>query len=602
MHLWQAIKNASNIGFGLRIVWQSSRRLTLLSACLIVLESLPPLASLYLMKLILDQVTAGLTGGAALSTEAVLPLIVLAGVVALVETVLRIGQTLVSEHQAEVVIDHLQNRLHAKAVTLDLEHYEDPRYYDLLYLAQMQALSRPLTMLNRLLQVGRSGLSLLLLAGLLVSLYWWVALVLLVAAVPGVLVRLHYGQRLYQWQQARTATERLAQYFNYLLSDAAFAKENRLFATGSIFRGRYQAARAQLRQEKLRIASRRSLAEAAAQVSTIVAGFSLFGVVVNEALSGRISIGDVVMYFQAFRLAQGYLTAILGSTTALYEDGLFLSRVRAVLALESKVAEPATPQPMPQPIQHGIIFEGVSFRYPNREHDVLTDIDLTLRPGEVIALVGENGAGKTSLIKLLCRLYDPTAGRITLDGVDLRQFSTVDLRRQFSVIFQDYARYDLSARENIWFGNTTLDSGDERIIAAAQASGAHEPISRLSQGYDHRLGIIFEGSAQLSIGEWQKVALARAFVGDAQILVLDEPTSSMDAQAEYDIFEKFREVIHGKTAILISHRLSTVQMADRIYVLEHGRIVESGSHAELIERAGRYAELYTMQAQNYRQD
>jgi ATP-binding cassette subfamily B protein len=294
------------------------------------------------------------------------------------------------------------------------------------------------------------------------------------------------------------------------------------------------------------------------------------------------------------------LQTIFSNMAALYEDSLFLSQVQTVLALEPKVAEPPQPVAVPQPMQTGLTFENVTFRYPRRENDVLSNVNLTLNPGEIIALVGENGAGKTSLIKLLCRLYDPTAGKITLDGVDLRDFDTTALRRQFSVIFQDYARYDMSARDNIWFGNSQLSPDDDGIIGAAKESGAHEPISRLKDGYDNILGTLFEGGAQLSMGEWQKVALARAFLSDAQIVVLDEPTSWMDAKAEYEVFEKFRDVMQNKTAILISHRLSTVRMADRIYVLDGGKIVETGTHDDLIQKNGTYAQLYEIQAQNYR--
>jgi ATP-binding cassette subfamily B protein len=306
------------------------------------------------------------------------------------------------------------------------------------------------------------------------------------------------------------------------------------------------------------------------------------------------------MYFQAFQRVQGFLQGILGSLAGLYEDNLFLSNLYEFLDLKRTVIEPVQPKSVPRPMQKGIALDHVSFQYPGGARRVIEDISLTIRPGEVVALVGENGSGKTTLMKLLCRLYDPTDGTITLDGVDLRQFETNALRHEISIIFQDYAHYHLSARENIWFGNTALPPDTERVITAAQNSGAHTVISSLPHGYDTILGKRFADGEELSIGEWQKVALARAFMRDSQIIVLDEPTSSMDAKAEYEVFQSFRQLVSGRTAILISHRFSTVRMADRIFVLKHGRIIEGGTHDELICAQGTYARLFEMQAQHYR--
>lgn len=297
---------------------------------------------------------------------------------------------------------------------------------------------------------------------------------------------------------------------------------------------------------------------------------------------------------------QGFLHLLLASLAQLYEDNLFLSNLYEFLDLKRTVKEPAEPSPVPQPMQRGIVVDHVSFQYPEGSRKVLEDISLNINPGEVVALVGENGSGKTTLIKLLCRLYDPTSGTITFDGMDLRQFETKALRREIAIIFQDYAHFHLTARENIWFGNTDLAPDDERIMAAARRAGADEVIRALPQGYETILGKRFAAGEELSVGEWQKVALARAFMRDAQIIVLDEPTSSMDAKAEYEAFQNFHQLVRGRTAILISHRFSTVRMADRIYVLEQGHVSESGSHDELLRQKGTYARLFEMQAHHYR--
>ena len=306
------------------------------------------------------------------------------------------------------------------------------------------------------------------------------------------------------------------------------------------------------------------------------------------------------MCYHAFQRGQSQLRQVLARLADLYEDNLFLANFTDFVELRPRVVEPARPRPVPQPIRHGIVFENVSFQYPTGTAQVLRGVSLAIRPGEHVALVGENGAGKTTLVKLLCRLYDPSAGRITIDGIDLRHFSTCQLRRHIAAVFQDYTKYHLTARENIWLGDVDLPPRDERILAAARQAGADPAIARLPNGYETTLGKRFEDGEELSIGEWQKVALARAFVRDAQIIILDEPTSAMDAGAEHELFRRFRQLARGRSAVLISHRFSTVRMADRICVLHDGRIIEKGTHDELVARNGTYERLFETQAQFYR--
>jgi ATP-binding cassette subfamily B protein len=308
----------------------------------------------------------------------------------------------------------------------------------------------------------------------------------------------------------------------------------------------------------------------------------------------------MVMYFQAFQRGQSYLREMMAGLARIYEDNLFLSDLHEFLDLKPKVAEPPRPAPFPQPIKSGIVFDRVSFHYPNDGREVLKNVSLTIEPGETVALVGENGSGKTTLIKLLCRLYDPTAGNIAVDGIDLRNYSAAALRREIGVIFQDYSHYNLTARENIWLGNVELPADDDRIALAAQQAGAHEVIQKLPESYQTVLGYWFEKGTELSVGEWQKIALSRAFLRDAQLIVLDEPTSAIDAKAEYEFFQKFRQLTKGRAVILVSHRLSTVRLANRIYVLAGGAIAEAGTHDQLIHCGGAYARLYEMQAQRYR--
>ena len=584
----------------LRLVWHSSRGWTLVSTWLLLVESTLPLASLYLMKLVVDTVAAGVSGpGTGATFTSVAFLIALAGATALIGDICRSISRLASETQALAVTDHMHDLLHAKSIEVDLEYYENSQYHDTLHRAQQEAPFRPTRIVHGLLQVGRSGISLLAIAGLLFSLQWGVAVILLAAAVPGVLVRLRYAGRLFYWQRQRTPAERQARYFNWLLTADAHAKEIRLFDLGALFMRRYRDVRQQLRRERLHIAAQRTVAELLTQASGTLTVFAAYAFIAYCTVQGAITLGDLVMYYQAFQRGQGFFREMLSGLAGLYEDSLFLTNLYEFLDLKRMVIDSPQPQPLPRPIRTGVAFHRVSFRYPESPRTVLHEITLTIRPGEVVALVGKNGSGKTTLIKLLCRLYDPTSGLITLDGIDLRQFEITALRRQISVIFQDYARYHLSARDNVWFGSVDLPPDQARIAAAATRTGADEVIHRLPHGYETILGKWFEDGEELSLGEWQKVALARAFLRDAQLIVLDEPTSAMDAKAEYEVFQKFRQLAAGRMAILISHRLATVRMADCIYVLEHGTIIECGTHDELMARGGMYADLFSLQAQHY---
>ena len=451
-----------------------------------------------------------------------------------------------------------------------------------------------------MIQVGQNSLALLTIVGLLFSLHWMIAAVLLVATVPGTLVRLRYSQQLYAWQRQRTSTERQAWYFQWMMVGEPHAKEIRLFDLGALFIERFRDLRATLRRERLHLATRLVLIDLLTQFAGTLAIFGALAYIVFQAVQSAITIGDLVMYYQAFQRGQNYLHEILSSLANLYEDSLFLTNLYEFLDLKPGVVVPASPQAVPQPIKHGICFDHVRFDYADATHPILDDITLTIRPGEHIALVAANGAGKTTLVKLLCRLYDPTAGRITIDGIDLRELDLTVLRRHVSVIFQDYVHYHLTARENIWLGDTRLASMDDKVAQAARDAGADKLIEKLTHGYDTRLGKWFDDGQELSIGEWQKIALARAFVRDVQIVVLDEPTSALDASSEFEVFQKFRVLAAGRTTILISHRLSTVRMADCIYVLANGKITESGSHEDLMQLGGEYARMFELQAGNYR--
>lgn len=595
------IRQSLHLERALRLVWQSAPGWTAANFGLILIQGLLPLISLYLLKLIVDAVTASLTApenGEAL--RRVILLIVIAAAVALFAACCRSLTEIVKEAQTQVVTDHVADIIHSKSVAVDLEYYEDPKYYDTLHRAQGEATYRPTSIMNSLTQLGQSSISLVALAGLLFSFNWWVAGLLFVATVPGVLMRLRYAKQMYDWQRKHTQAERRADYYHWILTNGGYAKEIRFFGLGSLFMKWFRDLRKGLRVEKLRISARRSYADLITQASATVAIFGALVFVAYQTVRGIISVGDMVMYYGAFQLAQGSLQDIWTSLTSLYQDNLFLANLNEFLDIKPKLVKPLTPASFPRPIKEGIFLNHLNFHYPNGERGVLEEINLQILPSQVVALVGENGSGKTTLVKLICRLYDPVNGNITIDGIDLRNFDPKVIRREVSVILQDYAHYCLTARENIWLGDIQLSSRDNKIFTAAQQSKADEFIQRLPRGYETVLGHEFEDQGELSLGEWQKVALARAFVREAQLFILDEPTSWMDARAEYEVFKSFRQLFAGRMVLLISHRFSTVRLADYIYVLENGRIIESGTHGELIRMGGKYARLFEIQANSYR--
>ncbi len=596
----EKIINILRLKRALSLVWQSAPGWTLVSTLLVVLQGTLPLASLYLMKLIVDSMTAGIDSA---NKEAafgnILFLISLAAGVAFLTALSRSVSGVVSEAQAALVSDHITDLLHTKSIKADLEYYENPKYYDTLHRAQNDAPFRPTRIVNGLVQIGQSSLSLVAVFGLIASLSWIVAIALAITAVPTAFVRLIYSDKAYRWQLACTAKERKAWYFHWLLTGDSHAKEIRLFELGPLFIKRYHNLRKELRTERLSITTRRSVADLVAQTVGVVVIFGGFVFIAQRAFQGSITLGDLVMYFGALQQGQSFLSSLLNGFAGLYEDNLFLTTLYEFLDLKPAVKESPNPVPVPEEMKEGISFENVGFCYPDQGNRVLEDINLHIGPGQIIALVGENGSGKTTLIKLLCRLYDPTDGRIALDGIDLRDLRISDLRKEISVIFQDYTHYNLTARENIWFGSIDTPVDTENVLRAAECSGADRVIDRLDNGYETILGKWFEDGTELSIGEWQKVALARAFLRDSQLIVMDEPTSSLDPKAEDEVFKKFRQLAAGRTAIIISHRLSTVRMADCIYFLKEGRILENGNHDVLMALDGEYAQLFKIQSQHY---
>ena len=598
-----------NVGYILRLVWQAAPRWNILNLILVVLQGLLPLLALFFMKQIIDAVMRGVLGpDEHQSIHQVLLWVALAGGVALLLAASRALAVLATEAQSLLVQEKFSSLIQEQSATVDLDFYENAQAHNLMSRAQQDAQFRPQAIFSTLISLLQNTLSVLGIFGLLLAYNWKLTLLITLLALPAAVIGFAYGRKMHALLKQQAEEERRARYYHLVQTDPYPAKEIRLFGLGPYFSARYRSLQASLRAARLHIFRGRAVSDLLAQGVATLAIFTALGVIGLSALQRIITVGTMVMYYQAFQSGAANLQSLLRALTNLYEHSLFVAHIAHFLQLKPQITAVTPTRPVPAPALEGVRFHDVSFTYPGAAHPTLRDIDLTLAPGQVIALVGENGAGKTTLIKLLCRLYDPTTGHITLDDTDIRHFTPEEWRQHLSVVFQDFMRYYATVEENICVGD--VRPGGRRsaepqldVIAAmrdaAHAAGIADKIESLPQGYQTMLGKTFTGGEELSGGEWQKIALARAFMRDAPIIVLDEPSSSLDPLAEVELFTHFRTLLAGKSAILISHRFSTVQMADDIYLLERGRIIERGTHQQLLFRDGAYAHLFRTQAESY---
>ena len=591
----QSLKNIPPV---LKIIWDSSPAVVTWGLILRAIAALSPLALLAVAKLIIDAVVTHLTHAATLRSDFWWLVALEFGLACLTSILNRIVDycdTLL----ADKFIRHISVRIMHHASRLDLASYEDPLFHDKLERARVQATDR-LGMVQQLGRLVQQVITTATLAASILLFSPWLLLVLIACVIPAFLGESHFAFLGYAQAFRQTPVKRQIDYLRFLGASKDSAKELKLFGLSKYLTDRFKKLSDDIYVQNVSLAKRRLFASALLSLLTTVGYYGAYAYVILETLEGKMTVGTLTFLTGAIAGASANLQMIFSTFSSIADQSLFLTDLLEFFAVRPSVYSKPNALKTPQPIKQGIEFREVSFSYPGSDRPILRNLNLFLKPDERIALIGENGEGKTTIVKLLTRLYDPTAGQILLDGIDLREYDLDDYASNIAVIFQDFMRYDMTAWENIAVGQIGAREHLDRVELAAKKSLAEGVIKKLPNGYDQMLGRRFETGVDLSGGEWQKVALARAYLRDAQILVLDEPTAALDARSEHEVFERFAELTKGKMALLISHRFSTVKMADRIIVLEKGVIAEQGRHEQLMAHGGRYAEMFELQASSYR--
>ncbi|MFL5322518.1 MAG: ABC transporter ATP-binding protein [Myxococcaceae bacterium] len=586
-----------------RLVWEADRGGTLLLAALTAVAAVVPAAIAWVGKLIVDAVVASAKTGSAEDQRRVFQYVLIELGLMVLSTGVNRAVGLIRELLRANLGNALNTRILHKALQLELRHFEDSEVYDKMQNARREASQRPLSLVTGAFTIVQNGITLVAYGALLVRLSPWSVAVLFLASIPAFIAEARLAGesfRLYTW---RAPEGRKLNYLEWILTRDSNVKEVKLFGLGDLILGRYRQLFEKFYSEDKRLAYRRLAWGLGLGLLSLGAFYGCYAWVASRAAHAQISLGDMTLYLAVFRQGQGAFQTILSGIGSMYEDALFMSNLFTYFEIPTGGE---LPRLVPaKPVAHGrknaIELRNVSFRYPGKSAWALRDVNLVLKPGEKLALVGENGAGKSTIVKLLLRLYDPTEGAIIYGGVDLRDMDIADLRSRFGAVFQDFVRYQFSASENIGLGNVAFVSDRERVVKAAEQGGAAMVIDQLPQKYETMLGGWFEKGQELSAGQWQKLAVARAFMrDDAEVLILDEPTASIDAESEYELFQRFQTLAQDRAGIIISHRFSTVRIADRIAVLHEGKLDELGSHDELMKKGGRYAHLFELQARGYR--
>ncbi len=597
------LNSLRNVPRFFRMIWDVSPKLTLWNVALRLLQSGIPLSMLYVGKEIIDHVVKAIgeaQNGIDIGSAAhpVWFWVALEFGLAVLSTLLSRAITLTDSLLGDLVNNDSSVRIIRHAATLDLYQFEDAAFYDKLERARTQTAGRT-ALMSMVLSQAQDLITVVFLAGGLVAFNPWLLLILVVAVIPSFIGETRFNQESYSLTRSWTPERRELDYLRYIGASNETAKEIKIFGMENFIADRFKIISHKYFLANQKLALRRAAWGSFFSAVGTASYYSAYIFVIAQTVLGLITLGTLTFLAGAFSRMQGLLQGIVSRFSRIGETSLYLQDLFDFLELEPLSKKHNGTRRVPRPIREGFRFENVGFKYAGSDTWALKNLGFTLKPGEKLALVGENGAGKTTIVKLLANLYQPTEGRVLLDGIDLREYDPEDLRREIGIIFQDYVRFMFTAGENIAVGNIPEKENQPRIEGAAQKSLADSVVETLPKKYEQMLGKRFLGGVELSGGQWQKVALGRAYMRDAQLVILDEPTAALDARAEHEVFLRFAELMKGKAAVLISHRFSTVRMADRILFLEHGQLLELGSHEELLAKGGKYAELFRLQAKGY---
>ena len=587
-----------NLPAFLKLIWETSPAMMLANILLRIIRAAIPLAMLYVGKLIIDEVVQQAKTPGSAEMELLFLLVGIEFLLAIFSDLLSRATALLDSLLGDLFSNRSSIRLMEHAASLDLDQFEDATFYDKLERARRQTLSRTILM-TQVLGQAQDIISMAFLSVGLIAFNPWLILLLIIAVIPAFLGESHFNERSYSLVHGWTPERRELDYLRMTGASDETAKEVKIFGLSGFLTDRFKQLSDQFFQANKKLVIKRAAWGSLFAALGSLGYYAAYVYIIFKTVTGHLSIGDLTFLSGSFMRLRGLLESILNRFSSIAEGALYLQDFFEFFQLEPRIKPNANARLFPRPIQNGFTFENVGFKYRNAEKWAIRNLNFTLLAGEKLALVGENGAGKTTLVKLLSRLYDPTEGRILLDGHDLREYDPMELRREIGVIFQDFVRFQLSASNNIAVGRIEEKENQQRIETSAELSLADSVIKKLPEGYNQIIGRRFAKGVDLSGGEWQKIALGRAYMRDAQLLILDEPTAALDARAEHEVFQRFAELTKGKTAVLISHRFSTVRMADRILVIENGQFVEMGSHQELMQKNGRYAELFKLQAAGY---
>lgn len=569
-------------------------------AIITILEAIVGIAVLYVIKVLVDTITVQMTAETEGNFRELIIVLGLTGGAIVFGVFLKSLASVLRMRQGLLVRDHVDREVHDRAISVDMKYYESPKYYDMLERARHGGSQRPAQIVGNTITTFRAILTLIGIFALLATIEYRLLPILLIPILIALAIRLFFTRKLFNWRMSRAQTERRANYLDWVMTNARQAKDLRINRIGPFFRDQFRALRQQLRRDEIKIETARLWSEFGMAVLGAVVFVGASAWLLQQSLQSGRPIGDVVLFVLLLRRAEMSGQEFVGNTSKIVDDHLYLQRLFDFLSVEPSIAAPDRATPIPSQLGKGLEMSHVSFQYEDETRVALDDVSMQIRPGQIVALVGENGSGKTTLIKLLTRLYDPTSGRVTLDGTDIRAYSPEDYRKLLTVIFQDYAFYAETVEDNIRFGDVSLPYEQSAIKKAAQNAGAAEFIEALPKGYQTGLTRLFDDGHELSIGQWQRIALARAFYPKSKFIILDEPTSAVDPKAEFELFENFKQRLEGRGALIISHRLSTIRQADYTYVLENGRIVEAGTHDALVALDGKYADLFRKQAKHYK--